>query len=107
MGSSVLGRFFVSEKDFCGSLRCIVNHNFNRVSIPFPQHSLKHLPDNTVEAVLEPLDGLVGVDLVVDTDAGLAATALGDTLTGAGPRNCQHPNALGWLERWRGRRAKL
>lgn len=43
------------------------------------------LPHNTVEAVLEPLDGLVVVDLVVDTDLGLAAAALGDVLTGAGP----------------------
>lgn len=43
------------------------------------------LPDDTVEAVLEPLDGLVVVDLVVDTDLGLAAAALGDVLTGTGP----------------------
>lgn len=43
------------------------------------------LPHNTVEAVLEPLDGLVVVDLVVDTDLGLAAAALGDVLTGTGP----------------------
>lgn len=43
------------------------------------------LPDDTVEAVLEPLDGLGLVDLVVGADGGLAAAALGDTLTGAGP----------------------
>ena len=43
------------------------------------------LPNNAVEAVLEPLDGLVLVDLVVDTDGGLAAAALGNTLTGTGP----------------------
>jgi hypothetical protein len=46
---------------------------------------LGHLPNDAVEAVLEPLDGLVLVDLVVDTDGGLAAAALGNTLTGAGP----------------------
>ena len=49
----------------------------------------KHLPDDTVEAVLEPLDGLVLVDLVVDTDGGLAAAALGNTLTGTGPKENQ------------------
>lgn len=43
------------------------------------------LPDDAVEAVLEPLDSLVLADLVVDADGGLAATALGNTLTGAGP----------------------
>lgn len=44
-----------------------------------------HLPDDAVEAVLEPLDGLVLVDLVVGADGGLAAAALGNTLTGTGP----------------------
>ena len=57
---------------------------------PTPSNSRPHtpvfgLPHNTVEAVLEPLDGLVVVDLVVDTDLGLAAAALGDVLTGTGP----------------------
>jgi hypothetical protein len=46
---------------------------------------LGHLPNDAVEAVLEPLDGLGLVDLVVDTDGGLAAAALGNTLTRAGP----------------------
>lgn len=43
------------------------------------------LPDDTVEAVLEPLHGLGLVDLVAGTDGGLRAAALGNTLTGAGP----------------------
>jgi hypothetical protein len=42
------------------------------------------LPDDTIEPLLEPLDGLVTVDAVVGADGGLAATAAGDTLTGAG-----------------------
>lgn len=46
---------------------------------------ISYLPDDTVEAVLEPLDGLGIVDAVVDTDLGLAAAALGDVLTGTGP----------------------
>ena len=46
---------------------------------------MRRLPDDTVEAVLEPLHGLGAVDLVVDTDGGLAAATLGNTLTGAGP----------------------
>lgn len=52
--------------------------------------SARHLPDNTVEAVLEPLDGLVLVDLVVGTDVGLSTAALGDTLTGTGPSISQY-----------------
>lgn len=43
------------------------------------------LPHDTLESVLVPLDGLVAVDAVGSADAGLAAPALGDTLTGAGP----------------------
>lgn len=46
---------------------------------------ISYLPDDTVEAVLEPLNGLGIVDAVVDTDLGLAAAALGDVLTGTGP----------------------
>ena len=42
-------------------------------------------PDNALEPVLVPLDGLLLVDLVGGTDLGLAAPALGDALTGAGP----------------------
>jgi hypothetical protein len=48
-----------------------------------PTHA-KHLSDNTVESRLEPLDGLVTVDLVGGTNSALAATAAGDALTGAG-----------------------
>lgn len=44
-----------------------------------------NLPHNTLEAVLEPLDGLVLGDAVIDTNAGVGATALGDTLTRTGP----------------------
>lgn len=43
------------------------------------------LPDDTVEAVLEPLEGLGAGDLVVGAEGGLAAAALGDVLTRAGP----------------------
>lgn len=49
-----------------------------------PQSAGKHLSDNTVEARLEPLDGLVTVDAVGGTDSALAATAAADTLTRAG-----------------------
>lgn len=48
-------------------------------------HPELYLPHNTVEAVLEPLDGLTRSDLVGGTDLGLAAAALGDVLTGTGP----------------------
>lgn len=57
------------------------------------------LPDDAVEAVLEPLDGLVLVDLVVGADGGLAATALGNTLTGAGPI----AKIVNCVPRWGGR----
>ena len=46
---------------------------------------MRRLPDDTIEAVLEPLDGLVLVDAVLGADTGLAAAALSDTLTRAGP----------------------
>lgn len=49
---------------------------------------MKHLPDNSVEAVLEPLDGLGLVDAVRSTNTGLAAATLSDTLTRAGPDPC-------------------
>jgi len=61
-------------------------------TVPRHPHVLRHLPNDAVEAVLEPLDGLGLVDLVADTDGGLAAATLGNTLTGAGPiekKNCQ------------------
>lgn len=60
------------------------SQDFN-IPPPLPHISLKHLPDDTVEAVLEPLDGLVLVDLVVDTNVGLRTATLSDTLTGTGP----------------------
>lgn len=44
-----------------------------------------HLPHDTLEAVLEPLDGLLLGDAVGGADAGLAPPALSDTLAGAGP----------------------
>lgn len=44
-----------------------------------------YLPDDTVEAVLEPLEGLGAGDLVVGAEGGLAAAALGDVLTRTGP----------------------
>jgi hypothetical protein len=45
----------------------------------------KHLSDNTLESVLEPLDGLGLVDAVRSTNLGLATAATSDTLTGALP----------------------
>ena len=42
------------------------------------------LSDDTVEPLLEPLDGLVTVDAVAGADRALAAAAAGDALTGAG-----------------------
>jgi len=47
----------------------------------------QYLPDNTLEAVLEPFDGLSLSDTVAGTDLGLAAAALGDTLTRTSPAN--------------------
>jgi hypothetical protein len=49
-----------------------------------PKMLVKHLSDNTVEARLEPLDGLVTVDLVGGTDSALGAAAAGDALTRTG-----------------------
>lgn len=71
----------MGDKNF-GLPRCIVNHGFNRTST---QPSTRNLPNNAVEAVLEPFDGLDLGDFVVGADGGLAATALGNTLTRAGP----------------------
>ena len=42
------------------------------------------LPDNAVEALLEPLDSLVALDAVAEANGGLHAAAAGDALTGAG-----------------------
>lgn len=48
------------------------------------QLSSKHLSDNTLEATLEPLDDIITLDLVGSSDLGLAAPALGNTLSWAG-----------------------
>ena len=45
------------------------------------------LSDDTLESVLEPLDGLGLVDAVRGTDSGLCAAATGDTLTGTLPED--------------------
>lgn len=45
--------------------------------------SFRRLADDAVEALLEPLDGLVAVDAVAGTDAGLGAATAGHTLTRA------------------------
>lgn len=50
-----------------------------------PRNRRARLPDNTLEAVLKPLDGLSLGDTVAGADSGLAAAALGDTLTGTSP----------------------
>lgn len=42
------------------------------------------LSDNAVEARLEPLDGLLALDAVAGTDAGLGSAAAGDALTRSG-----------------------
>jgi len=42
------------------------------------------LSDNSLESVLEPLDGLVTLDLVGRSNMGLAAATLGNTLTRSG-----------------------
>jgi len=47
----------------------------------------KCLPHNTLEPVLEPLDGLTLVNAVGGADAGLGAPALGNALAWAGPVN--------------------
>jgi hypothetical protein len=59
-------------------------------SVPFRNHCMvsrshkNFLPDDTLEAVLEPLDDLLTLDLVSGTDTGLRTAALGDTVTRAG-----------------------
>ena len=50
---------------------------------PCPQN-LSPLADNGVEALLEPLDGVVAGNAVASADTALAATAASDTLTGSG-----------------------
>ena len=44
----------------------------------------KRLSDNTVEALLEPLDGLLALDAVLVADAALHPAAAGDAVTRAG-----------------------
>lgn len=46
---------------------------------------INRLPDNTLEAGLEPLDGLGLGDLVGRANLSLAPSAGGDASTGAGP----------------------
>lgn len=48
-------------------------------------HHFHPLPDDTLESALEPLDGLVTLDLVRRSDVSLAAATLGNTLTRTGP----------------------
>ena len=48
-------------------------------------HSKHPLPDDALEPVLVPLDGLGLVDLVTGTNLAAAATAPRDALTWAGP----------------------
>lgn len=50
---------------------------------PFSQ-LFKHLSDNAVEALLEPLDGLLALDAVLEADTALHPAAAGDAVTGAG-----------------------
>lgn len=56
---------------------------------------MEYLPNNAVEAVLEPLDGLGLGDLVAGTDARLAAATLGNALTRAGPNKKHTSVSLG------------
>lgn len=42
------------------------------------------LADDGIEALLEPLDGVIAGDAVAGTDSALAAATAGDALTGAG-----------------------
>jgi hypothetical protein len=60
-----------------------VNHD--TVYTPEPCSSCPSLPHNALEPILEPLDRLLLVNAVGGADAGLAALALGDALTWAGP----------------------
>lgn len=43
-----------------------------------------YLPDNAIEALLEPLDGFLTLDAVAVADAALHPAALRDTVAGAG-----------------------
>lgn len=63
-------------------------HHEKRTPYPPPLNKpfeRNYLPNNSVETVLEPLDGLSLVDTVVGTDSGLAAAALGNALTRTSP----------------------
>lgn len=51
-----------------------------------PRLRARRLSDDTLEAVLVPLDGLGLVDAVGSTNLGLCAATAGDTLTRAGPK---------------------
>jgi hypothetical protein len=50
-----------------------------------PETVGKRSSHDALESVLEPLDRLLGVDLVAGANRALASSALGDTFTGAGP----------------------
>lgn len=63
-------------------------HHEKRTPYPPPLNKpfeRNYLPNNSVETVLEPLDGLGLVDTVAGTDPGLAAAALGNALTRTSP----------------------
>jgi len=49
-----------------------------------PNEPVEYLSDNSLEARLEPFDGLLTLDLVRSTDVGLASATLGNTLTRSG-----------------------
>ena len=63
----------------CNARAFFVHHQHPRSPIRFT-----NLPDDAIEALLEPADGLLAGDAVAGTDPALAAAALGDALTGAG-----------------------
>lgn len=48
--------------------------------------------DSYLEAVLEPFNGLITLDLVGGSNGGLASATLGNTLTRTGPIPCQYPS---------------
>lgn len=55
-----------------------------RRPIPPSLDCAKRLADNAVEAALEPLEGLLALDAVLEADAALHPAAAGDAVTGAG-----------------------
>ena len=69
---------FVSLPPLIPTLALAPNHD------PLTATPSGALADDGVEARLEPLDSVVALDAVTGTDAGLAAAAAADALTGAG-----------------------